>query len=198
MAQVNDIFNKAKDHLRAIAGDAMAISVKENKKLLDKLDTLKPEKQIVPKDYSGDLKAIETAVKNQEVAETVTIKNPEAITGDLKEGLRDIVATLKTEIKTLGDKKIEVKNDLGQLATLFKSSKDKTAVLNGLAKIEGAIKEIEIPEPQEVKDTTELLVKLIEAVEGRESLKEVLGEIRDKEFFLPPVLDVNLDPNLIH
>jgi len=204
MATVNEIFNKAKDHLRAIAGDAMAISVKENKKLRDSImDSKKDQIAILTENLLNDdkntkviqeeISKVEKAIKQIEMNESVMIKNPEAITGDLKSGLEDIITTLKEEVRNF-DKEVVVKNDLGQLATLFKSSNDRKEVVSVLKAIKDSVDKIEMPD---IPDTTALIVRLIETVEGKESLTGILEEIRDKEFFLPPVLSVDLDPNLI-
>jgi hypothetical protein len=206
MATVNEIFIKAKEHLRSIAGDAVEIMAKKSDKVRLEIedntqaveksgDNIQKAIKNAEKAISGDLKGVQRAIESQEVAESVNIKNPEAITGDLKDGLEGIISTLKEEIKNF-DKEVVVKNDLGQLATLFKSTKDKKDVVQALSKVETAIKNIKIPEPQQIKDTSDLLVRLIEATSDRESLSGVLEEIRDKEFSVG-VVDVNLDPKLV-
>lgn len=202
MATVNEIFTKAKDHLRAIATDVMTISVKENKKVLDKMDEnqSKKEKMMQDKDIDrkshqnavlSQIKGVEKAIKNQEVAETVSISNPEAITGDLKEGLQGIIEALQTELKNF-DKNIVVKNDFSNFASLFKSSQDKRSVIEALKKIEDKI------ETPETVDYTMILNDIANATENKEAV-DLLRSILEKDYYtkLPDVYPVDLDPNLI-
>ncbi len=185
-----EVFKKIKDHFRAIVGDAMAISVKENKKVLDKLDTLKPEKQDI-KDYTDKLIDIEKAIKEQEVAETVSISNPEAITGDLKAGLEGIIDALKTELKNF-DKNIVVKNDFSNFTSLFKSSQDKKSIIQALNKIENKIKQ------PELTDYTLILSDIANALENKDAINILKGILaKDFNIQFPDVMPVDLDPNLV-
>ncbi len=191
MANLPDIIKNAKAHLRDVLGDAMSIIVRSNKKIVEKLDDLKPIEPIEPKDYTKDLNAIEKAVREQEVAENVTINNPEAITGDLKAGLEGIIQTLKDEVKNF-EKEVVVKNDLGQLATLFKGSRDKKAVISALKDIENKIKMPDI----EITDYTMILSDIATAIENDKAVP-ILKEILEKEVIFPSVMPVDLDPNLV-
>jgi len=207
MATVNEIFTKAKDHLRAIAGDSVEIIKKSLDKIAFNLDEntqsveesgSKTEKAIKHHEKSilSSLEDVRKAINEQEVAENVTIKNPEAITGDLKSGLEGIINTLKEEVKNF-DKEVVVKNDLGQLATLFKSTKDKKAVVEKLDKVEKAIRDLTFPE---IPDMTDKIEELIMAINGKDNkgVEKLLDQLVNRaERPFPVEMDVNLDPNLI-
>lgn len=189
----------------ALAETAIAISKNQEKvtdKIVKKLDEIenekreeklehKGEKEKETKDILGQIKAVETAIKNKKNAETISIDNPEAITGDLKKGLEDIINTLKEELKNF-DKNITVKNDFSNFASLFKTSQDKTAIIEALKKIEDKLsKEKEI-------DYTLILSDIANAVEDKEAVT-ILKQILNKELnvLLPNIFPVDLDPNLI-
>ena len=206
MPSVNEIFTKAQGHLRAIAGDSVEIV----KKALDKLASKLDENSTVIKDAGdktesaiktqekavvGALKDVKKSIDAQEVAENVTIKNPEAITGDLKKGLEGIINTLKEEVKNF-DKEVIVKNDLGQLATLFKGSRDKKAVISALKDV---VKAVNNSKAKELPDTSFILNDILEAIVNKKNdkIEILLKELRDKDINLPNVFPVDLDPNLV-
>jgi len=187
MANVNEIFTKAVGHMRAIMGDTVTALKKGNKEITDKLDQLDKNDDIVK-----GIKGVEDAVKSQKAAESIKIENPEAITGDLKKGLEGIIETLKAEVKNF-DKEVVVKNDLSQLATLFKSSQDKKSILSALGAIESKM--------GETTDYTLILSDIANVLENNkekeilETLKKVL--LKEYNVSFPEVMPVDLDPNLI-
>ena len=198
MAQVNEIFVKAREELRKTATD----SVLANKKVSDTnaqkvVDAVKaidiPKTDLKP--VTGQIKTsgddIVRAIQAQEVAEMVTIKNPEAITGDLKAGLEGIINTLKEELKNF-DKNIVVKNDFSNFATLFKNSQDKKSIIDALKKIEDKLGD------DEETDYTLILSDIATALENKDAVN-VLKEILAKEYnvVFPSLMNVDLDPNLI-
>jgi len=168
---------------------------KTNKKITDGITTnTKETTKAINTQGNGVLKqlnSIEQAIKEQEVAESVSIKNPEAITGDLKAGLQGIIETLKQEVKKF-DKTVVVKNDLGQLASAFKGSREKKDLLKGLDRIEKAVM------GQEMTDYTMILSDIATTLENKDAV-DVLKKILEKDYnvVFPEVMDVNLDPNLI-
>ena len=190
MASVSEIFTKAKDHLRAIAGDSVAIIKKAQDKTTEAINNIDIPKQ----DISPLVKAtrdVEKAIKDKVNPDAIAISNPEAITGDLKAGLTDIVATLKTEIKNF-DKEVVIKNDLSQLASLFKSNSDKKSILSALKKIEDKITE------PEIQDYSVLLIELVRLADSDKTellLTEILAKKYNVNF--PSIMPVELDPRLV-
>jgi len=203
MATPKEIIENAKGHLREIAGDSVEILKKSNDKVVAKLDEMQSKKEAIDENHTKakikhvvenqrQLKAIEDAVKNQKEVESISINNPEAITGDLKAGLEGIITTLKDELKNF-DKNITVKNDFSNFASLFKSSQDKTSVIDALKKIED-----KLGEESEDIDYTGILSDIANAVEDKEAvgiLKQILAKELNIKF--PEVMPVDLDPNLI-
>jgi len=203
MATINEIFTKAKDHLRAIAGETMAISVRENKKLINKLEELQKEKEklIQSKDKDkkeryeailSEINAVKLAIEDKEVVKSVKVENNDEVVKELKE----ITATLKEEVRKF-DKEVIVSNEFDDIIEALNTNNNTKEVIEALSRVEEAINGIEKPEMPHIVDTTDVLLKIVDGVNSKEALRDVLEEIRDKETIFPSLMPVELDPRLI-
>lgn len=161
-------------------------------KAIKEKETLNPNKITEPivnelgRVESG-LDDIKNAVESQRYPEIVAVSNfPEM--PDNADNFQKLGETIREEIKKL-DKEVVVKNDLGQLLSLFKSNKDKGDILKVLKEIRDK-KDTEYPLPT---DYTLLLSDIIDAIEKKDfklpdlsKIENDLQEIKDKETFKIP------------
>jgi len=185
MPRVAEIFTKAKDHLRAIAGDSVAIIKKAQDETTKAVKEIKLDTDIKP--VVSALTSVEKAIVEKEDPKEISVSNLQAI----EAGLGDIVETLKSEINGI-DREVVVKNDLSQLTALLKTNQDKKTLIEALKKIEDKIQQ-----PESV-DYTMILSDIATAVENKDAV-DVLKRLLEKEYSIsfPAVMPVDLDPNLI-
>jgi len=205
MSLTNEIFNKAKDHLRAIAGDVVEILTKDNQKIVNKLEEIDVKKTKRHKESEEaektqqeavlrQIKGVESAIKERETVKSVAISNPEAISSDIKEVLLNILQYVKAEYEK-EEKDIELSNDFSSLEKCIMDSSSKGETAEVMSAMMSKLEDLR------AQDTTEMFASVVEAINNKQSpeLYGVLCDIRDKQeqANIPSIMNVDLDPNLI-